>query len=280
MSVAIPGTGTAMAARKGATKPVHHIRAVGEDEFDNIVTDAAQYGRVQFWDAYFAEESEPFEWYYGYDYFRDCITENIPFDKRVMVAGVGSSNMPEDMAADGYKDIVAQDISRVAIAQLQIRCKHISEISYATCNMTDSDLPAESFFAIIDKAVLDSLLCSAMGNSVVQQYINEVERLLDPESGVFIFISHSNPEEMLPLLEQYDIDEPHYTPWYIEVQAVLKPQMIEMEELDADNPDHMYWIYVAIKNPALVKRKKDRLERNKKKTKKEVKKATIKAPNL
>jgi len=273
-------TGTAMALANSRKKPSHHRRAVGEDEFDNVVTDAAQYGRVQLWDSRFLAESEPFDWYYGYEYWKQVINDAVPKDKKVMIAGVGSSSMPDDMAADGYLDIVAQDISRVAIAQLKIRCKHLPQITFETCNMTDSNLVAEGYFAIIDKAVLDSLLCSPMGNNVVQQYVNEVERLLDPESGVFIVISHANPEEMLPLLEQYDLDEPFYTPWYIEVQAVLKPQMLEGEILDADNPDHLYWIYVATKNPSLVKRKKERVERERNKKKKEFKKPTQKAPNL
>lgn len=47
----------------------------------------------------------------------------------------------------------------------------------------------------------------------------EVERLLK-ETGVFFLISHGTPEDNLPLLEQYDIDEPYFTPWGIEVQGI------------------------------------------------------------
>jgi hypothetical protein len=50
-----------------------------------------------------------------------------------------------------------------------------------------------------------------------------VIRLLKP-TGRFICISRMSPEEVLPLLEQFDIDEPFYTPWLIEVQATLKPK--------------------------------------------------------
>ena len=276
-------TGTAMALAAARKKPSHHIRGVGEEDFDNLVTDSAQYGRVQHWDALFSNEPEPFEWYYGYEYWKDVINENIPDrDKRIMVAGVGSSCMPDDLAADGYTSIVAQDISRVAIAQAKIRCKHLEAVSFEACNMTDSNLPEKSFFAIIDKALLDSLLCSATGSATVQQYVSEVERLLDPEGGVFIIISHANPEDMLPMLEQYDIDEPFYTPWYIEVQAVLKPPMIEGEKLDADNPDHLYWVYVATMDPSMVHRKTERLEKLRKRAAKktEYKKPTVRAPNL
>lgn len=143
--------GTAMSLKASQQKSSIHRRDVGEEEFDNVISEVAQYGRVQFWDARYAEETEPFEWYYPYSYFRDIIIENAPRDKRIMVAGVGSSTMAEDLAEDGYLDIVAQDISRVAIAQLRIRNKHLPQISYAACNMTDSDLPAGSFQAIVDK---------------------------------------------------------------------------------------------------------------------------------
>ena len=55
------------------------------------------------------------------------------------------------------------------------------------------------------------------------RYVAEVIRLLKP-TGRFICISRMSPEEVLPLLEQFDIDEPFYTPWLIEVQATLKPK--------------------------------------------------------
>jgi hypothetical protein len=62
-------------------------------------------------------------------------------------------------------------------------------------------------------------VCVCSGAITVSQYIYEVEHLL-VDDGVFIIISHGNPEEILPFLEQYDIDEPYYTPWLIDVQAI------------------------------------------------------------
>ena len=273
-------SGTAIAYKAQTQKSSIHRRDVGEEEFDNQISEVAQYGRVQFWDARFLEDgTEPFDWYYGYEYFRGVILENVPTDKRVMVAGVGSSTMAEELVADGYTNVVAQDISRVAIAQLRIRNKALAAITYETCNMTDSNLPPGSFGAIIDKALLDSLMCSSMGNNVVGQYVAEVIRLL-ADDGVFVCISHGGPEDLLSLLEQYDLDEPGYTPWYIDVCAVLKPQMLEGEELDADNPDHLYWCYTATKDPLMVKRRSDREEKMRGKNKKKYVKPTVKAPNL
>jgi hypothetical protein len=75
---------------------------------------------VQYWDSRYASETEPFEWYYPYPYFRyvygvffavaasmfmcvfvmyrEIINEYVARDKSVMVAGCGNSNMLQDMA--------------------------------------------------------------------------------------------------------------------------------------------------------------------------------------
>lgn len=193
----------------------------GEEEFDDVISDFAQYGRVQFWDMRYAEEHEPFEWYYGYEYFRETIRESIPLDKRVMIAGCGSSNMLGDMADDGYENLVGGDISRVVLAQLKYRYKDYPQITFFQGNILDTDLPESSFDAIIDKALFDSLLCTQTSSITIAQYLFEVERLLT-DTGIFIIISYGNPEQRLHYLEQYDIEEPHFTPWVIEVQALSK----------------------------------------------------------
>ena len=252
---------------------------LGEQEFDNIVPDAAQYGRVQFWDGRYLVESEPFEWYHGYEYYRDPIMDNIELDKKVLIAGCGTSNFPEDMANDGYTTILAQDISRIAIKGQIARTNHIEEIECVTGNMTDMDMEEESIDAIVDKALLDSLYCSDNGETDVAQYVNEVIRLLSP-TGVFVCISRLTPEDALPMLEQFDIDEPYYTPWLIEVQGVLKPKEYENERLDPDDPESLYYIYIATKKETMVNVKKVKENKLKLKKKKKGKKATMKAPNL
>jgi SAM-dependent methyltransferase len=234
----------------------------GVEEFDDVISDVAQYGRVQYWEGRYANEHEPFEWYFSYDYFQETVRSYIPLDRRVLIAGCGTSHMLGDMADDGYQQLVGADTSRVAIAQLKYRYRDYEQITFFQGNMTDTDLPDASFGAIIDKALFDSLLCTQMGNASIAQYVQEVsedrldmfdlvsqsfffsttltifptsslrfsvvfkrtrqvERLLD-ETGVFIIVSFGNPEQRLPHIEQYDIDEPHFTPWVVEVQAVRK----------------------------------------------------------
>jgi 2-polyprenyl-3-methyl-5-hydroxy-6-metoxy-1,4-benzoquinol methylase len=51
-----------------------------------------------------------------------------------MIAGCGSSNMLEDMAADGYQQLVGADISRVVIHQMKVRCADIPQVSFFQVN--------------------------------------------------------------------------------------------------------------------------------------------------
>lgn len=119
--------------------------------------------------------------------------------------------------AIGFTNVTASDVSRVAMHRIQIRNKDaFPDLKYFPGNMTDTNLPAGSFKGVIDKALLDTFLCTSAGSTTVKQYVQEVERLLS-DDGVFIVISHGNPEQRLQYLEQYDLEEPFYTPWYIEV---------------------------------------------------------------
>lgn len=167
----------------------------GEEEFDDVISDDAQYGRIQFWDLKYATEHEPFEWYYPYERFRQTLTENIPRDYKVMIAGCGSSSMPGDMVQDGYRSVLCADLSRVVMTQLKYRYQDVPEIAFFQGTMTDTDLPEASFGAVIDKALFDSLLCTPTGSVTVQQYVNEVttkaQKSTSRTNTPIISLSHS-----------------------------------------------------------------------------------------
>lgn len=192
---------------------------LGEEEFDNAYTDCAQYSKVSFWDETYAAETEPFEWYYPYDKFRAVIRSKLQFNDRVLVAGCGNSNILEDMADDGFEQLDGCDFSRIVLDQMRLRCENLPQISFHLESVGDTDFFDESFDGVIDKALFDSMICAEDGPRKVTEYINEVDRIL-LDTGVFILISHSNPEEVLPYLEQYDIDQPNCSTWIVDVQAV------------------------------------------------------------
>ncbi|CAE7683463.1 Eef1akmt4, partial [Symbiodinium microadriaticum] len=190
-----------------------------EGEFDKQYSDQAQYGRIHFWDEWYTSEPEPFEWYYPYKKFASVINDHVAKEAKILVAGCGNSYMMEDMVADEFVDITGVDISRVVIDLMKVRCADYPEIRLLTGNMQDTNLPKESFDCIIDKGLMDSILCDLKGEEGVQNLVREVERLLTPD-GIFICISHAGPEDRLQYLEVYDIDSPLFTPWYTDVIGI------------------------------------------------------------
>lgn len=267
-----------MLNRKDVYLPLNAGRLVpaakGEQEFDNAYRNVAEYGRMQFWDDKYLNDTEPFEWYHPYQFFRQPILDNIPLDGLVMVAGCGSSYMVEDMVADGYEKLVGADISRVVVGQMKVRCADLPQVSFELHDLTDTMILDDIYDGVVDKGLFDSIICSDAGEVHVMQYINELERITK-DNGVFIIISHGNPDERLKFLEQYDIADSAYTPWYVDVQAVLKPEEFEGEVLDASDPKNLYFVYICAKQVDMCRKKR---EAQKKKSKQTVKR--VPAPKI
>lgn len=248
------------------------------EEFDNQYSDLAQYGRVRFWDARYAADPEPFEWYLDYETYKAKINEFVPKDCRILMAGCGNSYMMEDMISDGYTEIVGVDFSRVVIEQMKSRCIDYPEITFFTGNMLDTDLPAKTFDAIIDKGLFDSLICAHLGQAESQQFILECNRLLK-DTGVLVIISIGDPKERLPFLEHYDLDDLNtFTPWYVDVSTIEKPLEHEDEELNPNDPSSYYWVYCCAKNPRLIIQFNEKLKQ-KMNPRKKIKKTAERAPN-
>ena len=104
---------------------------------------------------------------------------------------------------------------------MKIRCSDLAQVTFSQGDMTDVDIPEETYDAAIDKGLMDAIVCRAGGQKQVLKYVSELERITK-DDGVFVIISRGLPEERLQYLEQFDIDEPGYTPWFVDVQAVRK----------------------------------------------------------
>jgi EEF1A lysine methyltransferase 4 len=254
---------------------------VGQNEFDTTYSDNAQYGRIQFWDERYSSFPEPFEWYYDYFTFKSIINDEFPNkDAKIMIAGCGNSHFIEDMADDGYTDLIGVDKSRVAIAIMKRRTKgRTPEIKFHSGTMQDTDLEGNIYDGVIDKALMDALFCTNTGANNVKQYVMEVDRLLC-RTGKFIVISHGKPEDRIGHLEQLDTDQPGFTPWRVDVQAVAKMEQYDGEVLDLDDPDNSYFIYIATKIASLVDKKIGKAIKDAKNAKKKKQQQKIGAPQL
>lgn len=82
-----------------------------ENDFDDILSDVAQYGKVQFWDMRYAEEHEPFEWYFPYITVKGLINSLLDSEKKdapIIIAGCGNSNFIYDMYNDFYNNLLGK----------------------------------------------------------------------------------------------------------------------------------------------------------------------------
>ena len=63
-----------------------------------------------YWDARFAKE-DVFDWFHGYDVFRDVIRDQVPTTSKILMIGCGNSKLSEDMYTDGF-DVRATHLGR------------------------------------------------------------------------------------------------------------------------------------------------------------------------
>ena len=84
-----------------------------------------------YWDdLYKLQHGSPFEWYtMPYSALQPLMLKYLPCCGSILHVGVGTSTLQNDMADDGYVDIINVDYSPVVIAQ-QVRSLHKQD---ATC---------------------------------------------------------------------------------------------------------------------------------------------------
>uniref|UniRef100_M8CCK3 Methyltransferase type 11 domain-containing protein n=1 Tax=Aegilops tauschii TaxID=37682 RepID=M8CCK3_AEGTA len=127
---------------------------------------------------------------------------------RLPMTGGGSALMSEDMAADGYMEIINIDISSVLIEMMRKKYFDLPQLQYMQMDVRDmSKFSDESFDCAIDKGTLDSLMCGVEAPLSAAQMVLEVDsvssdcRLLKP-GGVFMLITYGDPSARIPHLNQ------------------------------------------------------------------------------
>ena len=102
--------------------------------------------------------------------------------------------------------------------------------------------PAASFDAVIDKGLLDALLCSERMVASSERYVAEVARVLRP-GGVFVVVSFGAPEIRLSFLEgDYG--------WRVAARSLPKPNVDAAalpEGTSPTDPNYFHFAYVCTK---------------------------------
>ncbi|CAM9307359.1 unnamed protein product [Ectocarpus sp. 12 AP-2014] len=236
-------------------------------EYDAVPSEAASYGQTTFWDERYAGDEEVVEWYHPWGNLAPTLTQYMDEQDEVLVCGCGNSEMSVDMYDDGFENIVNADISKVAIHQMTETYKAYP-MEWKSIDLTREEFPEEKFDVALDKSCLDSIACNLRGVVNAENYLQQMDRLLQPE-GAFICVSFAPPEERLELLEYWDIDQPaKCLAWDVHVDTIAKPETKQRQ--GAENDSDVYYIYVCIKDPSKTVQKRLAKERAKREQEKKL----------
>ncbi|XP_024529895.1 EEF1A lysine methyltransferase 4 isoform X1 [Selaginella moellendorffii] len=165
------------------------------------------YGEASYWDNRYKNDSSTFDWYQRYAGLSALLQKYVPKTSRILMVGCGNAAISEDMVNDGYQEIVNIDISTVVIEAMQQKYQHVPQLKYMTMDVRDlSTFEDGSFDAVLDKGMLDSLLCIALfqcGTSAAisaAKMLEEVSRVLRGGSS-YILVTYGDPRVRLPHLQ-------------------------------------------------------------------------------
>ncbi|EFJ14679.1 hypothetical protein SELMODRAFT_234474 [Selaginella moellendorffii] len=172
-----------------------------------------EYDDIQYWDKrYLDEGDDTFDWYQRFKELKPLLCRYIKKDSRILMAGCGNAVLSEEMVLNGFKEIVNIDFSSVVIKKMQQRHGHIPQLTYVTMDVRNMAVFGDnSFDAVIDKGLMDSMLCGSNG------FIDVRFMLEETRSSVFKQITYGEP-----LLRMHHLKHPAFD-WKVVLHLTPKP---------------------------------------------------------
>ncbi|KAI5059705.1 hypothetical protein GOP47_0026024 [Adiantum capillus-veneris] len=220
------------------------------------------YGEASYWDERYKQDGGSFDWYQQFSGLAPLLQKYIPKTSRVLMVGCGNAILSEDMVQDGYQEIVNVDISSVVIEAMQKKYKDFPQLKYMTMDVRDmSSFADHEFDFVIDKGMLDSLMCGSSAQLSAAKMLEEVRRVLKPGGG-YMLITYGDPRVRLPHLKTQESNI-----WTVLLHVLPKPGSkrasekctwdvtapIPVQEDDGfskaysvDDPD-LHYVYICVK---------------------------------
>lgn len=219
------------------------------------------YGSASYWDERYSSSAlqeatkssdGTYDWYNSYDNLRFALRriiapddiDNGPQekstdadgaeDKEILIVGCGNSALGCDMYDDGFHNITNIDISEVVINQMTDKYSSREHMEYTVMDARNMEyIPDECFDVIIDKALLDALLCGENNLDSVQKMLHEVFRCLK-HGGHYIMISHAPSNNRMHYLTSSPLQ------WDVEVIEVKKPALAGSKNSEKTDFHYIY----------------------------------------
>eukprot|EP00670_Eutreptiella_braarudii_P007221 CAMPEP_0174291284 /NCGR_PEP_ID=MMETSP0809-20121228/31584_1 /TAXON_ID=73025 ORGANISM="Eutreptiella gymnastica-like, Strain CCMP1594" /NCGR_SAMPLE_ID=MMETSP0809 /ASSEMBLY_ACC=CAM_ASM_000658 /LENGTH=170 /DNA_ID=CAMNT_0015390501 /DNA_START=57 /DNA_END=566 /DNA_ORIENTATION=+ len=159
----------------------------------------AQYADIAYWDRRYERMPQPFEWYQGYKDLKETLMKFMRPNSRILIEGCGTSTLGEELYDEGsFSDITCVDLSKIAIRLMEERRRSRMGLNYLVMDMEKLEFPPEVFDVVLDKATVDSILCSGdeeKAQKSVGKMLNEAYQVLK-KAGVFLLFSHTKEGRM------------------------------------------------------------------------------------
>lgn len=199
---------------------------------------SAAYGTLDYWNGRYSNDGESFDWYQRWAEIKPIVVEFVRPGNTILNLGCGSSRLGEEMLEDGFTGTMNIDFSPVVIDAM--RRKYTGkDIVYNVGNALELEFTGETFDLIIDKATLDTVLCSENCTLNVGKMLKEVHRVLKP-SGVYICFSHAAPDKRLHYMVKSEFV------WSVVNSSLPKPSYMSLAVENA-NSDEITYVYICKK---------------------------------
>lgn len=154
-------------------------------------------------------------------------------DQAILMLGCGNSRLAEDMLQHGWRGPIIQvDVSSRVIESMSHRCSNYivnGDMNFVEDDATElSAFRSEMMHACIDKGLIDAMY-TADEYQQCSSIIKSVQRVLKP-GGVFVFLSFSRPEFLLPKIA-FSSSDWNRTSWEsIQVQELPQIMLYRLQK--------------------------------------------------
>ena len=138
-----------------------------------------------------------------------------------------------ELSNRGVGNVTCIEQCQSAVASM--KTKYGNQCTWVQGDVTAMSFANGSFDYVIDKAVLDAMLCQEGGTRISQQYLKQVSRVLKSK-GQLICVSTGKEDLRHPYFEAAFED--------IRTEAITKPSTAPVEDVNA--PKH--YVYICTKD--------------------------------
>ncbi|KAH8047518.1 3-oxo-behenoyl-CoA reductase [Aureococcus anophagefferens] len=174
----------AAARRRGEKKRVDpHFREVFNEAF----------GQIAYWDETYAKRDSHFDWFVSFDDVRGILEPLLPNkNAKILIPGCGDAPFTRDLCVrGGYARLVNVDASEVVVARMRAAEASLpGTVEWHAVDARALTFESESHDAVIDKALLDCVLCSD-DKAAAAEVLAEFHRVLRPGGTLVLFSAHT-----------------------------------------------------------------------------------------